>query len=207
MPQPFCLVGPDDSSGSRRLEDRVAAVDHLSHYAHRMVADFMAKAREALAGGVTEQRLRTVGQMLAEASRQPGFVEESQMRSLHGGDSSFTILQSDSDGLMLMLARFSHIEETPVHDHNSWGIACVVRGVDHHKHWEIGGDGRVRILFEKDIGPGEFVTWLGPPRDIHSQMGVGEPALELVLFGRDVMSIPRNYYNPATGEVRSALPQ
>ena len=172
-----------------------------------MVADFMAQAREALGGGVTEERLRKVGQMLVDASRQPGFVDEAEMRSLHGGDSSFTILQQDPDGLMLMLARFSHIEETPVHDHNSWGIACVVRGLDRYRHWEIGDDGRVRILYEKDLGPGEFVTWLDPPRDIHSQKGVGEPALELVLFGKDVMTIPRNYYNPETGEVRSALPQ
>jgi hypothetical protein len=50
-------------------------------------------------------------------------------------------------------------------------------------------------------------VWLDPPHDIHSQQGIDEPALELVLFGKNVMAIPRNYYNPKTGVVTTALPQ
>lgn len=171
-----------------------------------MVAEFMAEAREMLAGGVTEERLRKVGDLLAKSSREPGFIKESEMRSLHGGDSSFTLLQTDPDGLTLMLARFSPIEETPVHDHNSWGVACVVRGKDRYRHWKL-VDGKPRILYEKVLEPGSFVVWLDPPHDIHSQQGIDEPALELVLFGKDVTTIPRNYYDPGTGKVRSALPQ
>jgi predicted metal-dependent enzyme (double-stranded beta helix superfamily) len=172
-----------------------------------MVADFMAQARDILAPGVTEERLRTVGEMLAEASRQPGFVDESEMRSLHGGNSSFTLLQSDPDGLTLMLARFSPAEETPVHDHNSWGVACVVQGQDRYRHWHHDDEGQLKVLYEKVLRPGTFVVWLDPPHDIHSQQGIDEPALELVLFGKNVMMIPRNYYNPDTGDVRTALPQ
>ena len=48
---------------------------------------------------------------------------------------------------------------------------------------------------------------LGPPHDIHSQQGIDAPALELVLFGKNTMTIPRNYYDPETGKVRTALPQ
>jgi predicted metal-dependent enzyme (double-stranded beta helix superfamily) len=172
-----------------------------------MVADFMSRARDALTEGVTEERLQKVGQMLAEASREPGFVPESEMRSLHGGDSSFTLLQSDPDGLTLMLARFSPTEETPVHNHNSWGVACVVHGQDRYRHWRLGDDGVVHVLYEKVLDPGSFVVWLDPPHDIHSQQGIGEPALELVLFGKDVSAIPRNYYDPESGDVRTALPQ
>lgn len=160
-----------------------------------------------LAGGVTEGRLGEVGELLAEASRQPGFVEESEMRSLHGGDSSFTILQTDPDGLTLMLARFSPHEETPVHDHKSWGVACVVRGRDRYRHWKLGADGKPEVLYEKVLEPGSFVVWLDPPHDIHSQRGIDEPALELVLFGKDVTTIPRTYYDPESGKVRTGLPQ
>lgn len=167
----------------------------------------MAQAREILAGGVTEERLRQVGEVLAAASREPGFIEASDMKSLHGGDSSATVLQSDADGLTLMLGRFSPTEETPVHNHNSWGIACVVQGRDRYRHWRLGGDGRLSILYEKVLEPGQFVVWLDPPHDIHSQQGIEKPALELVLFGKNVMTIPRNYYDPATGKVRTALPQ
>ena len=172
-----------------------------------MVADFMAEARTLLADGVNDDTLNQVGRLLAESSREAGFIPETQMKALHGGDSSFTLLQTDRDGLTLMLARFSPIEETPVHNHNSWGVACVVRGKDRHRHWFLDDEGRLNVLYEKVLEPGSFVVWLDPPHDIHSQQGIGEPALELVLFGKDVTVIPRNYYDPETGKVRTALPQ
>lgn len=172
-----------------------------------MVADFMAQARDVLARGVTSERLKHVAELLARASQEEGFVTESEMRTLHASDASFSILETDPDGLTLMLARFPATAETPVHNHGSWGVACVVRGRDRYRHWELDPDGRVRVLYEKELGPGEFVTWLDPPQDIHSQMGVGADALELVLFGKDVTTIPRSYYDPETGKVRTALPR
>jgi predicted metal-dependent enzyme (double-stranded beta helix superfamily) len=172
-----------------------------------MVSEFMSRARRELAGGVTEERLRGVGRALADASRERGFIDEREMRTLHGSDASFTILQTDPDGLTLMLARFPETAETPVHDHSSWGVACVVRGKDRYRHWHHDDEGRLKVLYEKVLEPGQFVVWLDPPHDIHSQQGVGGTALELVLFGKDVTVIPRHYYDPETGKVRTALPQ
>jgi predicted metal-dependent enzyme (double-stranded beta helix superfamily) len=168
---------------------------------------FMEEARKLLADGATDERLGQIGRRLAEVGRDPGFVAASDMRQMHGSDSSFHVLRSDPDGLTLVLGRFSAKAETPVHDHNCWGVACVIKGRDHYRHWQIGDGGRVRILYERELEPGSFVTWLDPPRDIHSQQGIGDPALELILFGKNAMTMPRRYYNPETGEVRTALPQ
>ena len=172
-----------------------------------MVADFMVQARRLLADGADDESLNAVGRLLSHVSQKAGFVPNREMRALHGGDSSFTVLQTDPDGLTLMLARFSPIEETPVHDHSSWGVACVVRGRDRYKHWHRDDGGALKVLYEKVLEPASYVTWLDPPHDIHSQQGIDEPALELVLFGKDVTRIPRNYYDPETGKVRTALPQ
>lgn len=162
----------------------------------------MREARALVARGDT---LDAVGGLLASALREPGFVPDVEMASLHGGASTFTILQSDGDGLTLMLARFSAAEETPVHDHGSWGVACVVRGRDRYRHYRV-ADGKVSLLYEKELGPGEYVTWPDPPGDVHSQQGIGEDAWELVLFGKDVTRIPRHYHDLETGKVRTALP-
>ena len=173
----------------------------------------MTRARELLAGGVTVESLHAIGSALGAAALEPGFVPETELRSLHGSDSAATLLQSDPDGLTLMLARFSPAEETPIHDHGSWGVACVVSGRDRYRGWGRLDDGsrpdraEVRVIEERELGPGDFVTWLDPPRDIHSQQGVDEPALELVLFGRNVLKVPRHYFDPETGSVRVALPQ
>jgi predicted metal-dependent enzyme (double-stranded beta helix superfamily) len=171
------------------------------------VARFMEDARRLLADGVTTSSLEAIGRRLAELGRDESFATEKGLRAMHGSSSTSTILQSDPDGLTLMLGSFSDAEETPVHDHNSWGIACVVKGTDRYRHWRMGDDGRVAILYEKELRAGSFVTWLDPPSDIHSQQGIDGTALELVLFGKNVMAIPRRYYDPQTGEVRTALPQ
>ena len=167
----------------------------------------MERARDILAGGVDEKSLETVGQLLSDVSREPGFIPAAEMKSLHGSDTTSAVLQTDPDGLTLMLGRFSPKEETPVHNHSSWGIACVVQGRDFYRHWHHDDEGRLKVLYEKELGPGMFVTWLDPPHDIHSQQGIDEPALELVLFGKNTMTIPRNYYDPESGKVRTALPQ
>jgi len=165
-----------------------------------MVAEFMTKARGMLAGGVDKKTLDSIGRLLAESSRKPGFVTEGEMKSLHGSESSFTILQTDPDGMTLMLSRFSPEAATPVHDHKSWGVLCVVSGRDRYVHFELTGDGDVRVLYEKELEPGAFVTWLGPPHDIHSQQGIDGDAMELVLFGKDVTKTQRNYYDAVTGK-------
>ena len=172
-----------------------------------MVAEFMTRARELLAGGADSEAREAVGRLLAEESGKPGFVPEAEMHALHGGDSTFTILQSDPDGLTLMLAKFSAVEETPVHDHGSWGIACVVGGRDRYRHYRVDDAGNVSLAYEKELDPGSFVTWPDPPDDIHSQQGIGEAAWELVLFGKDVTNIPRHYHDLETGKVRTALPR
>ena len=167
----------------------------------------MRDARALLADGITAEALELVGRLLGTAGGQPGFLTAGEMRNMHGGDSQFTVLQSDPDGLTLVLGLFSAREETPVHDHGSWGVACVVRGIDRYRHWELDGARPLRLLYERELTPGSFVTWLDPPLDIHSQQGVGEPALELILFGKNVMTLPRHYYDAKTGGVRTALPQ
>ena len=226
MAEPRRLVDLDDPPGASGLKHGVSAVDKdcgrgVSGWSHQLkpdgyadavretvsVSGFMVQARSMLSGGVSEDTLRAVGRLLGDVSRETGFVQEREMRALHGADSSFTVLQTDPDGLTLMLARFSPDEETPVHDHGSWGVACVVKGRDRYRHWALREDGRLRLLYEMELEAGSFVTWLDPPLDIHSQQGIGEDALELVLFGKNVTTIPRHYYDSTTGEARTALPR
>jgi predicted metal-dependent enzyme (double-stranded beta helix superfamily) len=173
---------------------------------------FMADARAVLQRGLCLEVLNEVGFLLAQRSREPGFIPSVELRTMHGTESTASVLQSDPDGLTLVLGVFSPKAETPVHDHGSWGIACVIQGVDRYRHWDRvaeGSNGERATLerrFERILRSGDVVCWEGPPDDIHSQQGVDVPAVELVLFGKNVMSMPRRYYDPRTGTVTSALP-
>lgn len=131
----------------------------------------------------------------------------------HGMDIRGSQLHKEPDGtLTLMFARFPHEVETPVHNHNSWGVVCVVHGRDHYLAWrrtdDLGqpGHAEVELLYKKTLSPGEFVTFGDVPHDdLHSQQGAdGAPVWELVFFGRDPNVEPRLYFDPAAKTVTSA---
>lgn len=174
-----------------------------------LVADFMTGARAKLARGIDSPSLSLVGDLLARTFTSPESLPEVSLRAMHSSDSSASVLQSDADGMTLVLGQFSAAAETPVHDHGSWGIACIVRGSDRYRHFDPPrkSNAAPQLRFERVLGPGDFVTWLEPPDDIHSQQGIGQAALEIVLFGKNVMALPRRYYDLASGRVTTALPQ
>jgi predicted metal-dependent enzyme (double-stranded beta helix superfamily) len=177
------------------------------------VNQFMADVRAAYARlGSTDAGRQELGTLLQRLARAPGLIPEEDLAALHGGEATATVLASDGpEGLTLMLARFT--APTSVHDHGSWGVACVVQGRDRYQQWERTDNGseethaEVRMRTEQELGPGDVVTWSGPPRDLHAQQGIDGAAWELVLFGRNVTQLPRHYFDPVSGAVRIALPQ
>jgi predicted metal-dependent enzyme (double-stranded beta helix superfamily) len=151
---------------------------------------------------------------MVELAREPGLISEDDLAPMHGSDATIRVLHSlGDDALTLYLAKFPATAPTPIHDHLSWGVACIVAGRDRYMQWERVDDGtdpghaRLRLLFERELGVGDHVEWMQPPHDIHSQQGIDGPAWELVLFGKNSMLFPRHYFDLQTGIVREALPQ
>jgi predicted metal-dependent enzyme (double-stranded beta helix superfamily) len=179
------------------------------------VEQFMERVRMVLApAGATEDALREIGGMLQALAQTPDLIPDDLGATMHQSDATSTTLHSDgTHGLTLILARFPATAATPIHDHNSWGVACVVSGRDRYQHFERLDDGtdphhaQLRLLYERELAPGDVVIWTNPPHDIHRQQGVNGPAWELVLFGVNAMALPRRYFDIATGAVRESLPQ
>lgn len=129
----------------------------------------------------------------------------------HGMDIRGGEIHKEPNGtLALMLARFPHETETPVHNHNSWGVVCVVAGRDRYVAWRRADDGQqeghavVVKDFERVLGAGDVVHFPDMPQDLHSQQGVDAPVWELVFFGRDPNAQPRLYFDPAVHSVQAA---
>jgi hypothetical protein len=156
----------------------------------------------------------TTRQTIADAVRQLGsdvlVGNETALSSLHGAGAAATVLARATDGPVLMLARFPSDAPTPVHNHNSWGIVCVVRGLDRYLKWDRLDDGsdpdhaRLAPAQEVELGVGDVRFLDEPPGDIHSQQGIGGPVWELVFFGRDPDAVARAYFEPETGTVTYA---
>jgi predicted metal-dependent enzyme (double-stranded beta helix superfamily) len=115
-------------------------------------------------------------------------------------------LYSDDTGLTLVQASFGPEELTPIHSHGAWGVIGVYEGTDRYQVWrrlDAGdgeGDARVELIEERILGPGDVALLPPPPQDIHAQQGHnGSTAREFVLFGKNVMQLPRLYFDPARG--------
>ena len=190
-----------------------------SNLASYSIDDFVADARRIVPPGGAdpgEAGRAELGRCLRRLARNPEIVERTgtttgPRQGTHGMDIRGGEIHKEPDGtLALMLARFPHESETPIHNHNSWGVVCVVAGRDRYVTWERLDDGataghaQVRVKWEGELGPGEVVHFGEGPADIHSQQGVGAPVWELVFFGRDPNVKPRLYFDAGQQTVRAA---
>lgn len=69
---------------------------------------------------------------------------------------------------------------TAVHEHGGWGAAVVVDGHDRYERYEL-SDGHAVLDTTFWLGPGDAVSWLAPPGDVHRQEATDGGATELVL--------------------------
>lgn len=162
---------------------------------------------------VTHGHTATTRQAIADAVRRLGTeatLTDTALSSLHASSAAATVLARASDGPVLMLARFAADAPTPVHNHNSWGMVCVVRGRDRYLRWQRLDDGadrehaRLALAEEVELGVGDVAFLEEPPGDIHSQQGIGGPVWEIVFFGHDPDAAPRAYFEPESGTVTYA---
>jgi hypothetical protein len=188
----------------------VAMADETDHLA-KQASDLVGWAHDLIR---VDRDPSTTRHAIADAVRRFGreldVDPDTALSGLHGAGAAATVLARVADGPVLMLARFPSEAPTPVHNHNSWGIVCVVLGRDRYLRWDRLDDGsdpehaRLTVAEEVELAVGD-VAFLGePPGDIHSQQGIGGPVWELVFFGRDPDAAPRAYFDPDSGTVTFA---
>jgi predicted metal-dependent enzyme (double-stranded beta helix superfamily) len=175
------------------------------------VQDFVADLKAIVAEhGVTDAGLARVGPLMARLTARDDLYPGLRHAGL-GDDAPPVRLHAEADGsLALSLARFSHEEPTRVHNHNSWGVACIYKGLDLYVKWARRDDGAtpgyadVAIVEQRLLRRGDWTYWLDAPHDLHSQWGQdGHVAWELVLMGKNNQGLDRLFFEPALKRVWS----
>ena len=174
---------------------------------------FFRAAEDLLAEqGPGAEMFARVGTLLRPLAADPNLIDPSRLAALHDSSAGFTILGHGQGGSTLMLARFPADAPTPVHNHTSWGVICVIRGRDRHLLWAREDDGsrpgraRLRVIDSRELGPGAIAWFPDAPGDIHSQQGIGGDAWELVYFARDPTTRARLYFDPEHERVEERSP-
>ena len=152
-----------------------------------------------------------IARLLQELALQPDILPKVELARLHDAGSTATILHQGDDGRgALMLLRLPDDAPTPVHNHNTWGVAAVIEGTNRYWRWERLDDlsdpehAELHMAEVFDHGPGEYVLWGDPPHDLHAQHGIDGIAYEFVFFGRNPNLQPRAYFDPDTGRITYA---
>ena len=177
-----------------------------------LIAAFHARALALLdADDGTGANREEIARLLNELASQPDILPEIDLERLHDTGSTATILHQGEDGRgALMLLRLPDDAPTPVHNHNTWGVAAVIQGTNRYWRWErlddLSDPGHAELKLEEvfDHGPGHYVLWGDPPHDLHAQQGVDGVAYEFVFFGRNPNLQPRAYFDPETGAITYA---
>ena len=152
-----------------------------------------------------------IARLIRELALRPGILPNVDLARLHDAGSTATILHQGDDGRgALMLLRLPDEAPTPVHNHNTWGVAVVIEGINRYWRWDRLDDlsdpdhAEIRLAEVFIHGPGEYVLWDDPPHDLHAQQGIDGAAWEFVFFGRNPNLQPRAYFDPETGDVTYA---
>lgn len=153
--------------------------------------------------GETEAGVEQVAGRLKQLIATPGATEGLHIPqgNVHSGRQSGP-LYTDETGLTLALARFDSDDFTPIHNHGSWGAVGVYEGSDVLRTYRRLDDGdaeghaKIELIEERILNEGDVAVVPLPPQDIHAQAGTpDEAALEFVIFGKNVMAMPRLYFD------------
>lgn len=96
-------------------------------------------------------------------------------------------------------------QQTPPHDHGTWGVIGIVQGAEHEIRY-IPDDEGTKLVREGDhlLREGEVVVCCTSDQDLHEvSCASSVPCVGIHVYGGDIGVIERRMYNAETGEVKT----
>jgi 3-mercaptopropionate dioxygenase len=117
-----------------------------------------------------------------------------------GGIGQWLIFRAADRSLSLFSLVVPSGAMTPVHDHLAWGLVGIYRGKQDEEFYRP-GDGRLELVRQRPLGPGDFYTLLPPRDDIHRVRTTSqETSVSIHLLANDTGCVWRHTYDDRTGE-------
>jgi 3-mercaptopropionate dioxygenase len=91
---------------------------------------------------------------------------------------------------------------TPVHDHLAWGLVGLYKGNQDEEFYEP-GDGRLRLVRQRPLQPGDYYALLPPRDDVHRVRTTSDvTSVSIHLLANDTGCVLRHTFDQETGEAK-----
>ena len=132
----------------------------------------------------------------------PRFQEDAPESGMGGGIGQWLLFRAADRSLSLFSLVVPPGSMTPVHDHLAWGLVGLYKGNQDEELYEP-GDGRLRLVRQRPLEPGDCYTLLPPRDDVHRVRTTSEvTSVSIHLLANDTGCVLRHTYDERTGEAR-----
>ena len=121
-----------------------------------------------------------------------------------GGIGQWLIFRAADRSLSLFSLVVPPDSMTPVHDHLAWGLVGLYRGTQEEEIYAEGDDGRIRVVEQRSLEPGDFYALFPPRGDVHRVRTTSEEtSVSIHLLTNDTGCVWRHAFDPESGERRA----
>ena len=138
-----------------------------------------------------------IARRLAPLLREDGWLAPEHQVGSREGYRQHILHVSDCRRLSVVALVWLPGQRTPIHDHVSWCVVGVYRGLERETHYEL-VDGRLVAVGEVEAGPGHVEALVPPASNIHEVTAAGSgKTISIHVYGADIeqrgTSILRRY--------------
>lgn len=174
---------------------------------------FVQQVREIVRAGETEHEVTAqVAARMKDVIGEPDLLAPQQMQPKLG---SYVLhpVHVEADGSFAIAAAVWDVGQiTPIHDHGTWGVIGIYRGVEHEERFRrpervpLNQPVPLEHLETWDIPEGKVIVCCTSDKDIHRvSCGSRVPCVGLHVYGADIGAIERHAYNAKTGRVTTFI--
>ena len=152
-------------------------------------------------GGACQQISPVFADLLADGDWLPEPYQAPAAESgMGGGIGQWLIFRAADRSLSLFSLVVPAGSVTPVHDHLAWGLVGVYKGNQDEEFYRPGA-GRLELLRQRPLDPGDFYTLLPPRGDIHRVRTTShETSVSIHLLANVTGCAWRHTYDEPSGE-------
>ena len=130
------------------------------------------------------------------------FATPDEGSRMGGGIGQYALYRAEDRSLCLFSLVVPAGSATPVHDHLAWGLVGLYKGNQDEEFYEP-GDGRLRLVRQRPLQPGDYYALLPPRDDVHRVRTISDvTSVSIHLLANDTGCVLRHTFDEQTGEAR-----